>query len=127
MVENPSPTEHKAEAAAAHVKEKASDINAIREMRDSRDGHNPAGGVDSRHSVDLERTYKEFPRDAKGTASGSEQGWLLLPIDGFSPLMSPCILVTALECTDASSRDIVVCLWRTVSFRLITSIQISPN
>lgn len=61
MVENPAPTEQKAEASAVHVKEKASDINAIREMRDSRDRHNPAGGIDDQHSVDLERTYKEFP------------------------------------------------------------------
>lgn len=61
MVENPAPTEQKAEASAVHVKEKASDINAIREMRDSRDRHNPAGGIDGQHSVDLERTYKEFP------------------------------------------------------------------
>lgn len=61
MVENPSPTERKAEAAAVHEKEKAGHINAIRETRiDTRDGHSPAAGVDSRHSVDLERTYKEF-------------------------------------------------------------------
>lgn len=56
MVENPSPTEHRAEAATVHVKEKAGHINAIRETRiDSRDGY-------SRHSVDLENIQRNFLR-----------------------------------------------------------------
>lgn len=50
VVENLSPTEEKAQASATaaatvHVKEKAEDINAIREKQiDLRGGHSPTGG-----------------------------------------------------------------------------------
>lgn len=74
MVENPSPTEWKAEASAVHVKEKAEDITAIREKQiDSRVGHNQTGGGGSQCSVDLEHT-KSFPEMKKRNCTWESKG-----------------------------------------------------